>query len=69
MDNLAEIAFLGAIVSKKDIIVSKHNTKEMREEKKKAWEDKAILFTEPGRRFTEAQFMKKWSNIQTRVKD
>ena len=42
----------------------------MREEKKKAWEDiKAILFTETGRRFTEAQLMKKWSNIQTRVKD
>ena len=70
MDILTEIAFLRAIESKKDIIVSKHNTKEMREEKKKAWEDiKAILFTESGWRFTEAQPMKKWSDIQTRVND
>ena len=67
MDNLTEIAFLRAIESKKDIIVSKHNTKEMREEKKKVLEDiKSILFTVTDWRFTEAQLMKRWSNIQTR---
>ena len=70
MDNVTEIEFLRAIESTKRLTISKHNTKEMREEKKKAWEDiKAILFTETGRQFSEAQLIKKWNNIQPRIKD
>ena len=39
MDSVCEIIFLRAIEARKGVLVSKHMSKECREEKKKAWEE------------------------------
>ena len=64
MDVLCEISFLKAIESKKDVLMSKQMTKEARDLKKKVWEEvKHVLLIETGKEFTEAELLKKWSNI------
>ena len=65
MDNISEL-----IETKKFIIVSKQMTKEMRDEKKKAWgKIRNVLRVKTGKEFTEAQMIKKWNNIQSHVKE
>ena len=58
------------IEEKKDIIQSKQNTKEVRKQKEEAWKwIKEELLIVYGKEFTVLQLVKRWSNIQNRVKD
>ena len=70
METATELVLLNAIEARKDVIVSKQNTKEMRIAKKKAWKEiHEIVFVETGQVYSEGKLAKKWSNIQIRVKD
>lgn len=70
MDSVCEIVFLRAIEGRKGVLGSKQMSKECRAEKKKAWDEvKHHVLEQTGRDFNESQMIKKWQNIQTRVKD
>ena len=65
-----ELVLLNAIEARKDVIVSKQNTKEMRGPKKKAWKEiQEVILVETGQEYSEGKLAKKWSNIQIWVKD
>ena len=70
MDTTTEIILLKAIESKKEVIISKRNTKETLKAKKKAWKEiQETVYVETGKQYTDVQLVKHWSNIQMRIKD
>ena len=70
MDNMCETTFLLEIERRKASISSKNNSKTGRDKKTEAWaEIREALLVKHGKEFDERQLLKKWSNLQERVKN
>ena len=71
MDCLLEHEFLKCIEKYKNIITRKSQTKEGKDAKVKAWVGikKELEERSGGKEFNIPQLQKKWSNIQSRIKD
>ena len=70
MDSATEATLLKLIEERRGVVVSKENTKEMRQARTNAWENiKYCFLIETGLDVTVQQLQKKWNNIQNRVKE
>lgn len=70
MDAIIEAGFLALVELKKEILTSKSNTKEAKDQRLQCWQWVADeLLATTGKQFTSVQLQKKWGNIQQRLKD